>query len=146
MRIHIKHITLTITAILVVAIPFCISAENKVKGIIFTGELAKKVYGYGGRTPLNIHIENGVISHIEALDNHESPQYFNRATTKIFPQFIGKSVSEAAEMQVDAVTGATYSSEAIIENIRLGLEEAKAQGLDKAPNKKKAKKITKHKK
>ena len=34
----------------------------------------------------------------------------------------GKKVKEAKSMKVDAVTGATYSSNAVIENVKLGLE------------------------
>jgi uncharacterized protein with FMN-binding domain len=37
---------------------------------------------------------------------------------------VGKKVDEAAKMQLDAVSGATYSSEAVIENLRAGLQEA----------------------
>ncbi len=129
MRNLIYNIALIITSIMVMGGYFCANAQTDSKNVIYTGELANKVYGYGGKTPLNIHIENGVITEIEALENHESPQYFSRATGKIFPKFVGKTVDEALSMQVDAVTGATYSSEALIENIRAGLTEAKAKGL-----------------
>lgn len=93
--------------------------------VVFTGEIAKKVIGYNGTTPLNITIENGRIKDIEALPNQETPQYFKRATARIFPQYIGKTVEEAKTLKVDAVTGATYSSDAIIKNIRLGLDQVK---------------------
>ncbi|MBQ7691120.1 MAG: FMN-binding protein [Muribaculaceae bacterium] len=92
--------------------------------VIYTGDLAKKVYGYNGPTPLNIHIENGRIVRIEALPNNETPQYFNRVAAKIFPLYEGKTVAEARQLHVDAVTGATYSSEAVIKNIQAGLEQA----------------------
>ena len=42
----------------------------------------------------------------------------------IFTALIGKTVKEASEVKLDAVSGATYSSKAVIENIRLGLKEA----------------------
>ena len=135
MRNFIHNITLTATAVIALGSCLCAYAQSGSKTVIFTGELANKVYGYGGKTPLNIHIENGVITEIEALENHESPQYFSRATGKIFPKFVGKTVDEALSMQVDAVTGATYSSEALIENIRAGLTEAKAKGRAAGENK-----------
>ena len=92
--------------------------------VIYTGDLAKKVYGYNGPTPLNIHIEGGRIVRIEALPNNETPQYFKRVTAKIFPQYEGKTIAEAQQLHVDAVSGATYSSEAVIKNIQMGLEQA----------------------
>jgi len=93
--------------------------------VIYTGEIAKKVVGYNGTTPLNITIRNGKIQKIEALENQETPAYFDRAFTKIAAQYEGKTVNEALNMDVDAVTGATYSSEAIIKNIKMGLQQAK---------------------
>lgn len=93
--------------------------------VIFTGEIAKKVIGYNGPTPLNITISGGKITNIEALENNETPKYFKRATDKIFPQYIGKTIDQAIEFTPDIATGATYSSKALIENIRLGLQQAK---------------------
>ena len=123
----------------------CLStqAQNKV---VYTGELAKKVIGYNGPTPLNITISNGKIAKIEVLENEESPRYLDKATGKIFPQFVGKSVSEALKLKVDAVTGATYTSNALLENIRLGLLEAQKTAVKsgkKATTKKATKKTTK---
>lgn len=89
--------------------------------VVYTGDLAKKVYGYNGTTPLNITIKNGRITSIEALPNDETPQYFKKATAHIFPQYIGKTVAQAQKVKADAATGATYSSNAIIKNIEAGL-------------------------
>ena len=93
--------------------------------VVYTGEIAKKVIGYNGTTPLNITISGGKIVKIEALPNSETPKYFNRATEKIFPQYIGKTIDQAIELKPDIATGATYSSKAIIENIRMGLQQNK---------------------
>lgn len=118
-------------AILAVAAPTIESRTRKkaasnsnTSQVIYTGDIAKKVYGYNGTTPLNIHIQGGKITRIEALPNNETPQYFKRVVDKIFPLFEGKTVAEAKRMKVDAVTGATYSSEAVIKNIQMGLEQA----------------------
>ena len=128
-------------AILAVAAPTIESKTRKkaanssnTSQVIYTGDIAKKVYGYNGTTPLNIHIQGGKITRIEALPNNETPQYFKRAIDKIFPLFEGKTVAEAKRMKVDAVTGATYSSEAVIKNIQMGLEQA---GNNKANKKSK---------
>lgn len=110
--------SLTILAALVLSACVCGNAK-----VIYTGAIASNVHGYNGTTPLNITVNNGRITAIEAAKNNETPQYFERAKSKIFPKFIGKTVSEALNMKVDAVSGATYSSEAIIKNIQLGLQQ-----------------------
>jgi electron transport complex protein RnfG len=94
--------------------------------VIYTGDIAKKVIGYNGPTPLNITVKNGVIESIEVLDNQESPGYLKRAKDKVLPQYIGKTVAEAKKLKPDIATGATYTSEALIKNIQMGLDQAKS--------------------
>ena len=107
--------------------------------VIYTGDIAKKVIGYNGPVPLNITVKGGVIENIEVLDNQESPGYLKRATAKVLPQYIGKTVAEAKKLDADIATGATYSSEAIIKNIQMGLEQVKnTTAKKKAPAKKKS--------
>jgi len=107
--------------------------------VIYTGDIAKKVIGYNGPVPLNITVKGGVIENIEVLDNQESPGYLKRATAKVLPQYIGKTVAEAKTLKADIATGATYSSEAIIKNIQMGLEQVKSTtAKKKAPAKKKS--------
>ena len=93
--------------------------------VINTTELCKDVIGYDGPTPLVIKVVNGVVAKVEALPNTESPSYFARVIQGgLLKAVVGKKVSDAAQMQLDAVSGATYSSEAVIENLRAGLAEA----------------------
>ena len=111
--------------------------------VIYTGDIAKKVIGYNGTTPLNIKVKNGVIEDIEVLQNQESPGYLKRATQKVLPQYIGKTVAEAKKLKPDIATGATYTSEALIKNIQMGLDQAKSTSSSKkkaATTKKAAKK------
>lgn len=129
--------TLIIAAImLLVAGTVSLDARTKAKAkkstagttqVIYTGEIAKKVIGYNGPTPLNITIKNGVIEKIEVLDNQESPGYLKRAKDKVLPQYIGKTVAEAKKLKPDIATGATYTSEALIKNIQMGLEQSKSK-------------------
>ncbi len=107
--------------------------------VIYTGDIAKKVIGYNGPVPLNITVKGGVIENIEVLDNQESPGYLKRATAKVLPQYIGKTVAEAKKLDADIATGATYSSQALIKNIQMGLEQVKSTtAKKKAPAKKKS--------
>ena len=93
--------------------------------VINTTELCKDVIGYDGPTPLVIKVVGGVVAKVEALPNTESPSYFERVIQGgLLKAVVGKKVTEAAQMKLDAVSGATYSSEAVIENLRAGLAEA----------------------
>lgn len=100
--------------------------------VVNTRLLAKDVQGYGGQVPLRIHIDKGgVVDSIEAEPNAESPDFFNHASS-LFGQWQGKTVEEAMAEEVDAVTGATFSSRAIIANVQRGLAYAKRHAeLDK---------------
>ncbi len=93
--------------------------------VINTTYLAKDVTGYAGPVPLKIYIDaSGVITDIEALPNSESPGFFKRAKT-LLDVWIGKNINDALDTEADAVTGATISSNAIMANVKHGLEYVK---------------------
>ena len=117
-------------------------AKANATQVIYTGDIANKVIGYNGTTPLNITVKNGVIENIEVLPNQESPGYLKRAKDKVLPQYIGKTVAEAKKLNADIATGATYTSKALIQNIQMGLDKAKSSPAKKktAAKKKSAKK------
>ncbi|MBR0285725.1 MAG: FMN-binding protein [Bacteroidales bacterium] len=88
-----------------------------------TTELGAEVIGFNGITPVEISVHKGVITKIEALPNQESPRYFQAVLESgLLEKLVGKTVKEAKATELDAVSGATFSSEALIQNIRLGLE------------------------
>ena len=90
--------------------------------VINTTTLGKNVQGYIGTTPLKIYIEKNKVVKIEALKNQETPKYFIKVKKALLDKWNGKKVKDAKALKVDAVTGATYSSEAVIENVKLGLD------------------------
>ena len=93
--------------------------------VVNTTELCKEVIGYDGPTPLKITVVDGVVASVEALPNTETPRFLDRVLQSgLLNAVVGKKVSEAAQMPLDAVTGATYTSQAMIENLRAGLQEA----------------------
>lgn len=97
--------------------------------VVNTRVLAKDVQGYGGPVPLKIHIDkDGRLTAIEAEPNAESPSFFDRAN-ELFSRWQGKTIDEAMAEDVDAVSGATFSSKAIIRNVQRGLTYAKQHGL-----------------
>ena len=95
--------------------------------VVNTKPLAKDVQGYGGPVPLKIHIKDGRVAAVEVEPNAESPDFFNRAKT-LLSHWQNKSVDEALAEEVDAVSGATFSSKAIIANMQRGLAYAKQHG------------------
>ena len=97
--------------------------------VVNTRVLAKDVQGYGGPVPLKIHIDkDGRLTAIEAEPNAESPSFFDHAK-ELFSRWQGKTIDEAMAEDVDAVSGATFSSKAIIRNVQRGLAYAKQRGL-----------------
>ena len=96
--------------------------------VVNTKALTKDVQGYGGPVPLKIHIKDGKVTTVEAEPNAESPDFFNRAK-ELLNHWQNKSVDEALAEEVDAVSGATFSSRAIIANMQRGLAYAKQHCL-----------------
>ena len=80
--------------------------------VINTTTLGKDVQGYMGTTPLKIYIEKNKVVKIEALKNQETPKYFSKVKKALLGKWNGLKVKDAKALKVDAVTGATYSSEA----------------------------------
>lgn len=90
--------------------------------VVNTTTLGKNVTGYEGTTPLKIYIKKNKVVKIEALKNQETPKYFARVKKELLGKWDGKKVAEAQKMEVDGVTGATFSSDAVKQNVQLGLE------------------------
>lgn len=77
-------------------------------------------YGYEGDVHVSITIENDVITSFSAYADEDDPEYFSDAMNTVIPQ-IAASVSADG---IDACSGATYSSEGIIEASRQALSQA----------------------
>lgn len=89
--------------------------------VINTTSLATDIEGYVGQTPVKVYIQNDKVLRVEALENEETPKYFNMVVKGLLKKWNGKPVKTAEKMKVDVVTGATISSEAVIENVRRGI-------------------------
>lgn len=77
--------------------------------------------GFGGKVPLTIDIDDtGTIRDIKLQRNAETKDFLDR-TQVIIDSYIGQNAEEAASKQVDAVSGATMSSDAIKANVEAGL-------------------------
>ena len=89
--------------------------------IISTTTLGKDVKGFRGNTPLSIRIKKGKIVEIKPLANQETPKFFNKVKQGLLNKWNGMKASKAATVQVDGVTGATFSNKAVKENVKRGI-------------------------
>ena len=90
--------------------------------VINTTTLGKKVTGYVGATPLKVYIKKNKVVKIEALKNQETPKLFAKVKREMLNKWNDMKVNDALNAKVDGVTGATFSSEAVKDNVRLALE------------------------
>lgn len=87
-----------------------------------TSQLPDLVPGYAGAVPVEVTIADGVVADITPLENSETPGFFRRVISSgIIDKWIGKTPAEALVEPVDGVTGATYSSQALIANVQAAL-------------------------
>ena len=90
--------------------------------IINTTTLAQDVEGYAGATPLEVHIKKNKIVKVVVLKNQDGPKYNAKVKKERVPKYEGMDVKKGTVQDVDAVTGATFTSKAIQENIRRAVE------------------------
>jgi uncharacterized protein with FMN-binding domain len=92
--------------------------------IINTAYIGKDIKGYGGTTPLEVSIVNEKIVKVKAMKNSETPEFFDIAFSGIKDKWTNKTLAEASNMKIDAVSGATFSSRAIIGNVNKAIAHA----------------------
>ena len=90
--------------------------------VVNTTTLGKNVIGYADVIPVKVYIKKNKVEKIEFLKNKETPKYFARVKKALLNKWDGLKTKDAAKLQVDGVTGATLSSDAVIKNVRLGIE------------------------
>ena len=80
-------------------------------------------YGHNGAIKVSVEVENGMISEITVISSNEDGKYFNKAEGTII-----NSVLDSQSVNISTVSGATMSSNGILEAIAdaLGLEYEKA--------------------
>ena len=79
--------------------------------IVNTTTLAKDVEGYAGPTPVEVHIKT-----------QDGPKYVAKVKKEMLPKYESMNVKKGTVQDVDAVTGATFTSKAIQENVRRAVE------------------------
>ena len=90
--------------------------------VVNTTTIASGVEGYSGPVPVKIYIKKNKVEKIEVLKNQETPKYLVKVKKALLTAWDGLTVKEAKAKKVDGVTGATFTSDAIKENVQKGLD------------------------
>jgi uncharacterized protein with FMN-binding domain len=86
---------------------------------LYTEEYCKDIIGFNGDIPMEINIVDGKIESINILNNDETPGFLRKVTnSELLENFYGLTPKEAIGLEIDAVSGATYSSTAIIKSVK----------------------------
>ena len=107
-------------------------AKGDVLGtVLFSSPYSDKVKGFNGPTPLLITLDaEDRIQNVVLLDNQETPVYAQRVVEGgIYNAWDGLTVKEALEKEVDAVTGATFTSNGIKNSLKVRLEAYQRQKM-----------------
>ena len=71
---------------------------------------------FGGVMHVSVVVSNGYITSIEVTGTGDNSPYFDRAKEKVIPAIVDRQ-----SVSVDTVSGATFSSNALIKNVQAGL-------------------------
>ncbi len=102
--------------------------KGKVIGtVLLSSPYSDNIKGFNGPTPLQIALDgNGKIIEVRVLDNDETPSFLNRVINAGFmDSWNGLTIEEAINKEVDAVSGATYSSNGIKNSLKTRLSHQK---------------------
>ncbi|OXZ29783.1 FMN-binding domain-containing protein [Finegoldia magna] len=131
-----KWLSFTLATLVTVAIVFSIISYNKKHKINYAtnnktqiasgsnveglkdGEYEGNSQGYGGDFKVKIKIKKGELSAINVVTNNETPEYYEKASVII------AQILEKGNTDVDSISGATISSEAIKNAVRDALHKA----------------------
>ena len=90
--------------------------------VVNTSALCPNIKGYADAVPVKIYIKGGKIEKIKSLRNAETPKFWALIKKEMMPKWEGMDVKKAAKAKVDAVTGATMSSKALLKNVQAGCD------------------------
>ncbi len=100
--------------------------QQKIGEVMLSSPYSNKVIGYAGRTPLLIALDTAkTIQQVVLLKNIESPSYLRMVEEAgVFNAWDGLSLPDALEKKVDNVSGATYTTKAIVKSLQVRLAVA----------------------
>ena len=97
-----------------------VADEDSISGAYKDGECFGKASSYNGNVEVKVTISEGKITAIDIVKTKDDEEYFFDAQKKVIPEILEKQSTD-----VDAVAGATTSSEGIAHAVEKTLEQAK---------------------
>lgn len=91
------------------------SKGNKLGTVLFSSPYSDGIKGFNGPTPILIALDaEGRIKNVVLLENQETPNFAKRVVDGgLYQAWNGLTVDEALDKQVDAVSGATFTSNGV---------------------------------
>ena len=99
------------------------TAENDVGGDFQNGIYTGTGEGYRGKVTVTVKVADGKITELILDDYADDKSYMERAKNRIFQEMISRQNTD-----VDTVSGATYSSNGLIEAVNKALENEEGEG------------------
>ena len=96
------------------------AGANSASGVYQDGEYLGKASAYNGNVEVKVTISGGKMTAIDIVKTKDDEDYFFDAQKKVIPEILEKQSTD-----VDAVAGATTSSEGIAHAVEKALEQAK---------------------
>lgn len=99
-------------------------AQNNVLGyVVYSKPASDGIKGYNGETPVMIAFDKKmVITGVFLLQNQETPKFAKRVEDAgFYKNWNGLTVKQALKKEVDAVSGATFTSNAVTQSVRAAL-------------------------
>ena len=90
--------------------------------VVNTTTLAQDVEGYNGPTPVEVYIKKNKIVKVVPLKTMDGAKYVAKVKKGMLPKYEGAKVKKGAVPEVDGVTGATFTSDAMKENVRRAVD------------------------
>lgn len=104
---------------------------NLLGTVLFSSPYSDQVKGFNGPTPLMITLDpEDRIQNVILLDNQETPVYARRVIEGgFYNAWNGLTVKEALEKDVDAIAGATFTSNGVKNSLKVRLEAYQRQKM-----------------
>ena len=102
---------------------------NKLGTVLYSSPYSDEVKGFNGPTPLLIALNaEGRIKNVALLENEETPRFAERVVEGgLYEAWNGLTVEEALNNEVDAVSGATYTSTGVKKSLVARLQAYQKQ-------------------
>lgn len=125
MEIMIKNVMtlLLITAFVTADAQQVMRKEKDGTYVVNTTTLANDVDGYAGPTPVEVYIKKNKIVKVVPLKTMDGPKYVAKVKNGMLTKYEGMKIEKKAPLpKVDGVTGATFTSDAMRQNIERAIE------------------------